>query len=254
MWIDSHAHIASSEYEDIDSIVKAAREAQVGKILIICCDLKEAYKAIEISKKDNLLSVAIGFHPSDIEELCEEDWNEFEKLVKEKEVVAIGEIGLDYYWKPETSAIQKEAFIRQINLANTLNKPIIVHSRDAISDTYALMKENPTNKRGVLHCFSSSSEMALKFVELGYYISLAGPVTFKNAKVPKEVAVTVPLERLLIETDCPYLTPHPHRGKRNEPSYVVLVGQEVAQLRGISESELTKALNTNYDTLFKNTN
>ncbi len=251
MWLDSHAHIASSEFEDLDTIVRESRNNGVEKILIICCSLKEAKKAIIAARNDENLDVAVGFHPCDVHDLNTGHWAELEELVCDEQVVAVGEIGLDYYWNSETAEIQKMAFIRQIELANKVNKPIIVHSRDAIMDTYELMQRYPATKSGVLHCFSSSSEMAMKFVDLGYYISLAGPVTFKNAKTPKEVATIVPFEKLLIETDCPYLTPHPFRGKKNIPSYVALIGQEICKLRGISEDYFQIILNENYNRLFK---
>ena len=163
--------------------------------------------------------------------------------------MAIGEIGLDYYWEKDNHKSQQELFIKQIELAEKLNKPIIVHSRDALQDTFDIMKNYKV--KGVLHSYSGSIEMAKEFTKLGYYISLAGPVTFKNAVKPKEVATLVDIDKLLIETDCPYLTPVPFRGKRNEPMYVKHTGKYIAQLRNMDEKDLQKQLCVNYDNLFK---
>ncbi len=250
MWLDSHAHIVSSYFEDIEGAIVRAKEANLSRILVVCCELELAQKAIEMAVKHPMLDIAFGFHPTDIDEIKEEDWQILEELLQNEHVVALGEIGLDMYWKQDNLDEQKKVFIRQIELANKYNKPIIVHSRDAIQDTLQLLKENPSENKGILHCFSSSVEMAREFVKLGYMISLAGPVTFKNAHTPKEVAKDVPLDFLLIETDCPFLTPHPFRGKKNEPSYVVYVGQEICRLREIEEEVLMNAIQTNYNRLF----
>lgn len=253
-WLDSHAHIFSEDFEDVYEIIKNAKEAGLVRILVVCTTLEECEKAIELAQTEKMLDVAVGFHPCDILECSSDMWNKLEKLAHNPTVVAVGEIGLDTYWNPETLPQQKEAFIRQIELANRVKKPILVHSREAIQDTYQLMKEHPAQQGGILHCFSSSAEMAMEFIRLGYMISLAGPVTFKNAKTPKEVAKTIPLDHLLIETDCPYLTPHPYRGKRNEPKYVVITGKEISELRNISEEELQEAVLANYNRLFHGAN
>lgn len=249
-WIDSHAHIFSEEFSDRKEVIKRAKEAGLERIMVVCCTLNEAIEAIEWKKHEEMLDIAVGFHPSDVHTLNEEDWHKLEELAHNPNIKAIGEIGLDFHWTPETEQLQKEAFIRQIKLANEVNKPILVHSRDAIGQTYQIMKENPALKKGIIHCFSSSVEMAMEFIKLGYMISLGGPVTFKNAKVPKEVAQAVPLERLLIETDCPYLTPVPYRGERNEPMYCVYTGKYIAELRGIEEETLMNATAENYKRLF----
>ena len=172
----------------------------------------------------------------------------YEKLYEEDSCEAIGEIGLDYHWNKENKERQKEIFSRQLILAQKLHKPVIVHSRDAIQDTYDLMKEY--RNEGVMHCYSDSAEMAKEFVKLGYYISISGTVTWKNAREPLEVIRNVPLDRLLIETDCPYLTPVPKRGTRNEPSYVVYTGKKICEELGIDEEEFKKQLNENYHRLF----
>ncbi len=249
-WIDSHAHIFSKEYTDFEDVIERAKNANIIKILVVCCRLSEAEKAIEYAKDNSYIDVALGVHPSDISKFSEEDWNKLENLAYNPSVVAIGEIGLDLYWTPDNLEEQTKGFIRQIELANKLNKPIIVHSRDAIQKTYEILKEHEVKKKGIIHCFSSSAEMAQEFVKLGYTISLGGPVTFKNAVTPKEVAEKTPLDYLLVETDCPYLTPHPYRGKRNEPAYVALTAQEICRIKGIEEKQLQESCITNYNKLF----
>lgn len=188
--------------------------------------------------------------PSDLRDFTEEDWHKLETLVYNENVTAVGEIGLDYYWDKDNHPQQQAAFIRQIELANRVNKPILVHSRDAINDTLTLLREHPAARRGIIHCFSSSREMAREFVKLGYTIGLGGPVTFKNAKTPKEVAADVDLAHLQIETDCPYLTPVPYRGKRNEPMYLPLTAKTILELRGMEEETLKQSLWDNYQALF----
>lgn len=250
-WIDSHAHLTASEYdEDFDQVVANAKDAGVSKILLICCSLPEATRALELARNDTYFDVAVGFHPENIHEYTEADWNKLEKIGQDERVVAIGEIGLDYYWKQDDKEFQRACFIRQIELANRLQKPILIHSRDAHQDTYETLIAHPPIHKGILHCYSGSSEMAKKYLDLGMYISLAGPVTFKNAVQPKENAIIIPLDRLFIETDCPYLTPHPLRGKRNEPAYIQYTAQLICELKQVSEDELQTALSENYITLF----
>ena len=249
-WIDSHAHIFSKEFnEDINQVIENAKENDIARIMVICSDLNEVEQALELSKKDKLFKVATGIHPCDQKTLTQSDWELFLKYAHDENIVAIGEIGLDYYWEKDNHKSQQELFIKQIELAEKLNKPIIVHSRDALQDTFDIMKNYKV--KGVLHSYSGSIEMAKEFTKLGYYISLAGPVTFKNAVKPKEVATLVDIDKLLIETDCPYLTPVPFRGKRNEPMYVKHTGKYVAQLRNMDEKDLQKQLGVNYDNLFK---
>ena len=173
-------------------------------------------------------------------------FNEYVSLMKKCD--AVGEIGLDYHWYKDTKEKQKELFIKQIKIANDLNKPIIVHAREALADTYEILKKYPC--RGVLHCYSGSSELAKEFVKLGYYISIGGPITFKNTKEPLEVVKSVPLDKLLIETDSPYLTPVPNRGKRNEPSNVVYTATKIMDTIGVDKETFLKQINVNYDSLF----
>lgn len=251
-WIDSHCHICSKEFDDdINEVIKKATDENVVRMMIICCDMDEVEKAIELKKQNDVFDIACGIHPEDEKTLKKETWEKFLEYSKSEYISAIGEIGLDYYWNNDNKDEQKDLFIKQINIAKRLNKPIIVHSRDAMQDTFDILKSNIVD--GVLHSYSGSEEMAMEFVKLGYYISLGGPVTFKNAIKPKEVAKVVPIDKLLIETDSPYLTPTPFRGKRNEPSYVKYTGEYICELRNINQEIFKKQLCINYDKLFKNT-
>lgn len=250
-WIDSHCHLTCAGLiEDFEGVVQRAEAAGVARMMIVCCRLEEAEAALAITAGDDRFDIAAGFHPSDIRDFTEEDWHKLKKLVYNENISAVGEIGLDYYWDKDNHAQQQAAFLRQIELANEVNKPILVHSRDAIQDTFEILKQHPVHRRGIIHCFGSSVEMSREFVKLGYTIGLGGPVTFKNAKTPKEVAEDVDLRFLQIETDSPYLTPHPFRGKRNEPMYLPLSAKRISELRGIEEAALKQALWENYQALF----
>lgn len=250
-FLDSHAHVFCSEYgEDSSTIIQHAKDAGLTHLMCICCSLKEAERAVKKQEEEPFLDVAAGYHPEEADEVTQKRMDELEKFIQSGKLKAIGEIGLDYYWRKDNIQRQKEVFVEQLRLAQKYNLPVIIHSRDAIMDTYTLLKEHPVQRGGIIHCFSSSAEMAKEFVKLGYMIALGGPVTFKNAKVPKEVAKEVPLDHLLIETDCPYLTPTPHRGKRNEPMYIPFIAREIASLRGISLKTLMDAVQKNYQRLF----
>lgn len=249
-WIDTHAHLAEDEFkDDIEDVIQRAQENHVHKIVLIGCEIEGAEKALQLAYSNEMFDVAIGFHPGDIS--SPKDYDKMFELMKEDKVKLVGEIGLDFYWDkdPESHKLQEELFIKQIEWANLLNKPISIHTRDASKRTYEILKAHPVNRKGIMHCFSGSLEMAREFIKLGYYISLAGPVTFKNAHVPKDVAKYIDINYLLIETDSPYLTPHPYRGKRNESFYVVEVAKTIAELRNMSLEELSIILENNYKRL-----
>jgi TatD DNase family protein len=251
-WTDTHAHLAEDEFkDDIQEVIHRAGENHVERIVLIGCEVRGALKALKLAHTNNLFDVAIGFHPGDV--LHHHNYDQMFELMKDDKVKIIGEIGLDFYWdkNPEHHKLQEELFIKQIEWANQLNKPICVHMRDASKRTLELLKEYPANRKGIMHCFSGSLEIAREFIKLGYYISLAGPVTFKNAHVPKEVAKYIDINYLLIETDSPYLTPHPYRGKRNESYYVVEVAKEIAELRNITLEDLSGILENNYQRLIE---
>lgn len=250
MWIDTHAHLADSEFdEDRKEVIQRAKDAGIGKIVLIGCDVEGAKRALKLAYTDDMFDVAISFHPEGV--LEERDEASMFELMKDPKVKLIGEIGLDFYWDkdPEHHKLQETLFIKQIDWANQLNKPISIHMRDASKKSYDILKMHPVQRGGVMHCYSGSVEMAREYIKLGFYISLAGPVTFKNAHIPKDVAREIPLEWLLIETDSPYLAPHPLRGKRNESSFVVETAKVIAELRGMPLEDLESSLEANYQRL-----
>lgn len=251
MLFDTHAHYDDDQFDpDREALLASLPEHGVGLVVNPGCTVASSRTAVELAHRFPHIYAAVGIHPENCGDFRPEHLTEIRALAQEDKVVAIGEIGLDYYWDKDNHPQQQAAFIRQIELANRVNKPILVHSRDAIGDTLALLREHPAARRGIIHCFSSSREMAREFVKLGYTIGLGGPVTFKNAKTPKEVAADVDLAHLQIETDCPYLTPVPYRGKRNEPMYLPLTAKTILELRGMEEETLKQSLWDNYQALF----
>lgn len=190
-----------------------------------------------------------GISPNDIEDFSETNLEIIEKIAKEQKVVAIGEIGLDYYWNNENKIIQKELFIRQIEIANRLDLPIVIHTREATLDTIQILKENPVNKKGIFHCCPLNQELIREGLQLGFYISFSGNITFKNAK-SQDVVSLVPLEKILIETDSPYLSPEPYRGKRNDSAKVKLVAEKIAEIKGISVEKVAEITYKNANRIF----
>lgn len=250
-WIDSHCHVVIDDlYKDLPNIVQNMQEAKVVRALIITMNLEELERAKLIKKEYPFFDIAFGYDPQEVDTLTEADLAVLEEVIKNNDLVAIGEIGLDYYWVKDNKERQKYFFIKQLELASKYNLPVIIHSREAAEDTYNLLKEANLKRKGVMHCYSGSQEMALRFVELGYYISIAGVVTFKNAKEIKKVATSLPLEYLLIETDSPFLTPEPYRGQRNEPAYVSYVGQMLAWLKEVEPETVQQKISENYYRLF----
>lgn len=248
-WLDSHCHINDSAFKDdlyvvLDNMVKN----DVTKAMIISSYIDDYNYGLTISNPNIEFKHSLGIYPGDVDDIDDDRFNEFSKLYEDDRCDAIGEIGLDYHWNKDNKDKQIEIFEKQVVLAKKLNKPIIVHSRDAIQDTYSVLRNNQC--RGVIHCYSDSAQMAKNFVKLGYYISISGTVTWKNAREPLEVIRSVPLDRLLIETDCPYLTPEPNRGKRNEPSNVVYTGKKICEELGLSEELFKMMINDNYHRLF----
>lgn len=241
MLFDSHCHINAKEFEeDFEQVLENARTNGVTKMMVVGYDVESCDRLPSILNREELYG-AVGIFPESIDEISMEELEEKMAIwVQNKKIRAIGEIGLDYYWEKDLvkRELQKKYFRFQIQLANRYHLPIIIHSRDAIEDTYEILKEERPIQGFVMHCYSGTKEMMEKFLSLGGMISLAGPVTFKNARVPKEVAVACPLDRLLVETDCPYLTPTPYRGTRNEPAKVIYIAKEIASLRGISQEEI----------------
>lgn len=246
--IDSHAHLDDEAFDDDrDQVINALYENGIDFIVNIACDLKSSKTSQELAKTYENIYATVGVHPHDAITYTDEVEETLKILAQEKKVVAVGEIGLDYYYDNSPRHIQKEVFKRQLNLAHELRKNVVVHSRDASQDTFDILKEahDKYEFKAVIHCYSQSLEMLKEYLRLGDYISLGGAVTFKNSKIRKEVAKIVPLDRLLLETDCPYMTPVPYRGKRNEPKYVNIVAEYIADLRGISKSDLVKVTDEN---------
>lgn len=249
--IDSHCHITCDElYERIDEVMNNAKANKVEKMLVICTHFNEFERAKTLQKQYSNIDIAMGFHPSDLYDFNEEDYTRLESLLKNKEIVALGEIGLDYYWDDVKREDQKIGFIRQIQLANQYQIPILIHMRDATKDTLDILKEHCQTKF-LMHCYSGSKESAAEIMRMGGYISFAGPITFKNARGLNEVPQVCDINKILVETDCPYLTPHPFRGKRNEPMYVHYTFEKVAELLGIKEEVLAKQMQKNYAEFLK---
>lgn len=252
MLFDTHAHLNAIQYEeDLVDVIDRAKSEGVTNIVVVGFDQPTIAKAIELSEKYDFIYAAVGWHPVDAIDMTDDDLLLIEKLARHPKVVALGEMGLDYYWDKSPKEIQKEVFRKQIQLAKKVSLPIIIHNREATADIVEILREeNATEVGGIMHCFSSSLEIAKQCMEMNFYISFGGPVTFKNAKKVKEVATEIPSDKLLIETDCPYLTPHPYRGKRNEPSYVKLVAETIAELRGITLDELALITTKNAKKIF----
>ncbi|MGM9873564.1 MAG: TatD family hydrolase [Bacilli bacterium] len=253
MLIDTHTHLNDKDlYSERDNIIVSAKEVGVKQFIVVGFDYDSSFLALDIAREYEEVYAAIGIHPTEIDSLINKDEDKLFSLLNNDKVVALGEIGLDYHWEKDEDKKkrQREYFIHQIEIANKYNKPVIIHSREASKDTYDILKTYPVNKKGVIHCFSMSKEMMKEFVKLGYYIGLDGPVTFKNAKEVIEVAKYVPLDRLLLETDCPYMAPTPFRGKRNEPKYLPYIADKIAEIKGIDKEEVKRITSSNAKKLF----
>lgn len=251
MIFDSHAHYDSSKFnEDREELLSSMQENGIGTIVNCGASLKSVTAVVELAEKYPFIYAAVGLHPDEVGDLNEERFAFLREQCKKEKVVAVGEIGLDYYWDNESHETQKEWFVRQLNLARELDLPVIIHSRDAAEDTLKIMKEYGQGLRGVIHCFSYSKELAEEYVKMGFYIGIGGVVTFKNGKKLKEIAATIPLDRILLETDCPYLAPEPHRGKRNSSLYIPYIAEEIANLKGITYDEVVAQTEENAVRLF----
>ncbi|MBM7716710.1 TatD DNase family protein [Bacillus thermophilus] len=252
MLFDTHVHLNDEQFnDDLEEVMKRAQEAGVEHMVVVGFNRETIERALQIVDKYDFLYASIGWHPVDAIDMTEEDLVWLEEKARHPKVVAYGEIGLDYHWDKSPKDIQQEVFRKQIRLAKKLRLPLIIHNREATEDIIQILKEEDAKEiGGIMHCFSGSAESAKECLRLNFYISLGGPVTFKNAKKPKRVAEQVPLDKLLIETDCPYLAPHPYRGKRNEPAYVKLVAEQIAELKGISYEEVARATTENAKKLF----
>ena len=243
---DSHSHLNDEKFdEDREEQIKKIRESGVSNFITAGYSVESSKKALEIAKKYDFIYTTAGVSPNDIPQTEEELWKqlaEIEKTVeKNKEkICAIGEIGLDYYWNTDNKELQKKAFIEQIKIANKYNLPIVIHTREAVMDTLQILKENKVTKTGVFHCCPQNRELIKEGLKLGFYISFAGPITFKNSKNAEEMINLVPNDRILIETDSPYLAPEPVRGTRNTPANVKYIAQKIADVKGLTLEEVEK--------------
>ena len=256
MYFETHCHLNDKQFnEDLNICIENALSNGCVGFNIVGWDFESSKRALEIASAIKEMIVSVGLHPSNCLEAPKDELANIVELIgadTDKKIKAIGEIGLDYYWDKdeEHHRIQRQFFEKQIQLANIFDLPIVVHSRDALMDTYEVLRENPVRRRGVIHCFSGSPEMAGLFVHLGYLIGIGGVVTFKNSKTIKDVVEEIPLQYLVVETDSPYLTPEPNRGKRNEPSYIPNIIEEIARIKGISTKEVEEVTTENARLLF----
>ncbi|WP_017470353.1 TatD family hydrolase [Amphibacillus jilinensis] len=252
MLFDTHVHLNVDHFnEDREAVIQRAVEAGVTEMVVVGFDHDTIPKAIQLAEQYDFIYAAVGWHPVDAVDFTGEELQWLEKLASHPKVVALGEMGLDYYWDKSPKHVQQDVFRQQIQLAKKVDLPIIIHNREATEDIVSILQEEQAETTGgIMHCYNDGPEYVQACLEMNFYISLGGPVTFKNAKLPKEVAKIVPIDRLLIETDCPFLAPHPNRGKRNEPAYVTLVADHIAELRGMTRDEVGRATTANAHRLF----
>lgn len=251
MLIDTHVHLNSPKFnEDLDEVIQRARHNDVKTMIVIGFDKPTNRRAIELAEQYPFLYATVGYHPTEAKNITAKDFELLRQQLTHKKVVGVGECGLDFYWDKDHVAQQIDVFETQIRLSKEFHKPLIIHMRDASEATFNVLEEHaPVN--GIMHCYSGSAEMVPLFLELGLHISLGGPVTFVNGHKPKAVARVVPLDKLLIETDAPYLSPHPFRGKRNEPARVKLVAEEIARQQQVSYQTVADATTHNAKALFR---
>ncbi len=247
---DSHAHLDDEKFDiDRDETIKKIFDSGVSHFVNIGCDIESSKASIALTEKYDFIYATVGMHPHDSKDMTEETLLELEQLAQHKKVVAIGEIGLDYYYDNSPRDVQQYWFKRQLELAEKLDMPITIHSRDAAADTMEILKS--TTARGIIHCYSGSPEMAKQYIDMGFYISFAGPVTYKNSKNAVETAKIVPSDRILIETDSPYLAPDGFRGKRNDSSLVRYVCEKLAEIKGVSFEEMSQTTYNNAKTVYR---
>ncbi|AUS95151.1 hydrolase TatD [Clostridium thermosuccinogenes] len=253
MLFDTHAHFDDERFDDDrDEVIRKAHESGVSYILNASSDMDSSRKSMALADKYDFIYAAVGVHPHSAGEMKEDDLEILAGYASHPKVVAIGEIGLDYYYDNSPRNVQKYWFARQIRLAREVGLPVVIHDRDAHEDTLAIIKaEGASEVGGVFHCYTGSVEMAKEVLKNNFYIALGGAVTFKNARKLLDVAKFVPEDRLLIETDCPYMTPEPYRGKRNDSGYVRLVAEKIAELRGVTFEEIAQITAQNARRLFK---
>ncbi|MBN2108296.1 MAG: TatD family hydrolase [Deltaproteobacteria bacterium] len=251
--IDSHAHLDLPEFShDLDAVIQRALDSGIDSIITVGIGMDECRKALEIAARYPFIYATLGMHPHNAAECDRAAIDFIEKNAADAKVVALGEMGLDFFRNRSPGDAQRSCFRDQLGLARSLNMPVVIHDRDAHDETVAILREEHAHDMGgVLHCFSGDTAMAFACIDMGFYISIPGTVTFKSAQLIQEVVRNVPLEHLLIETDCPFLTPAPYRGKRNEPSYVRLVAEKIAQIKQLPIDEVARATATNTRKVFR---
>jgi len=246
--IDTHCHISKDYYEDIPLLMSKIKDSGISKIIVNGCDMESNMEVLELTKKYDIVYGAIGFHPTELDKFNESDLEWLDEHIADEKIVALGEIGLDYHYDNTDKVKQNYIFKKQLDIAKKHNKPVIIHSRDAIQDTLDILKEYEL--KGSLHCFSGSLEMAREFIKLGYLIGVGGVVTYKNAKNIINVIDNINLEYILLETDSPYLTPEPYRKNKNDSSYIPVIANKIAEIKNVSVDVIEKTTNLNACRLF----
>ena len=260
-FFDSHSHYNDEKYDkDREELIKEIYRQGITRTVCIGYDVEKSKQALEIANRYSYIYASCGISPNDIDDFSEQNLNKIEEIAKEEKIVAIGEIGLDYYWNKENKEKQKELFIKQIEIANKLKKPIIIHCRDAVMDTLEILKKHPVKEKGIFHCCPLNPELIKEGVKLGFYISFSGNITFKGLEEPdnsgidakaEKAVLEVPNEKILIETDCPYLMPEPFRGKRNDSIKVKLVAEKIANIKNMELADIAKITYENANRIFK---
>lgn len=253
MIFDSHAHYDDAKFDkDRDTLLNSLKEQGIGYVVNVGASIATTQKSIELAKQYDFIYATVGVHPNETQELNQENFQQLKEQTKYEKVVAIGEIGLDYYWDEPARSTQKEWFEKQLTLAKEVELPVIIHSRDAAKDTLEMMKSNHAETiSGVVHCFSYGIEMAKEFLNMGYYLGIGGVITFSNAKKLKEVVEYAPLEQIILETDCPYLAPAPNRGKRNDSGNIPYIAKEIANLKQVAYEEVVSITEQNAKSLYR---
>lgn len=252
MIFESHAHYDDEQFDgDRKELLNSMQENGIGTIINVGATFQSCKEVVQLAQEYPFIYAAVGVHPDEVGELDEEKFAYLKTQCQNEKVVAVGEIGLDYYWDNESHEVQKKWFQKQLELARELDLPVIIHSRDAAADTLEVVQKHAKGLSGVIHCFSYSKEMAQEYVKMGFYIGVGGVVTFKNSKKLKEIVAEIPLEKILLETDSPYLAPTPNRGKRNSSLNIPYIAQEIADLKGISYEEVVACTEKNGRDLFR---
>lgn len=256
--IDTHCHLNFHKYdEDRDAVLQRAKDAGVNRVIIPAIDLESCQEALDLSEQYDGIYVAVGIHPNSTIGFDDRTFNQVHEWASHEKVISIGEIGLDYHWDKSPKDVQRKAFERQLDLATKLELPVIIHNREASDDVMAILEHWATtlpdsmkDRPGVLHSFSAPADIADRALAIGFYLGFTGPITFKKADELRDIAKTVPLNRILVETDGPFLTPHPYRGKRNEPAYVQYMTQKLAELHNLSYEQMAHHTTANAERLF----